>query len=440
MAHKALGCLTEENGNYSKARIAMLIVGIAFLAVFIWLIVLSVETNNKEHSEDKDIYECESNPCENDGICFAGKNFHRCLCPRGYTGINCEIEKPYCIIIDTYKNKWAGGKLNLSINNIEIYSSQLFKNGTQVIDECFSSFDSITIQNTVTDAWEGEIHVIKSSSQKDLGLLCSQGCENSKFNGHIVVTGSKRANCKEKACCLSGNPCKIEEDVATSTIKTPATLKPTTPTPVKNVTTSTSKISTTTKDNPKEKGWFLGEPLETCDSACKRQNLICSENEFAIHSNEQDSTDLLQDLISELGGKTSAFLCDQACAKDVPNFTEKKCTYSRCQKKSKFNCSAIPLPKDAKKQRLCYCNKEHDVSCKVTFIGGCKDHDKLRIKILRDHPYSVKECFEWCYDTKKCAGFFINNENKSCHLYKNGCTKALGKKFTYYSMNDCTES
>jgi len=311
MAHKALGCLTEENGNYSKARIAMLIVGIAFLVVFIWLIVLSVETNNKEHSEDKDIYECESNPCENDGICFAGKNFHRCLCPRGYTGVNCEIEKPYCIIIDTYKNKWAGGKLNLSINNIEIYSSQFFKNGTQVIDECFSSFDSITIQNTVTDAWEGEIHVIKSSSQKDLGLLCSQGCENSKFNGHIVVTGSKRANCKEKACCLSGNPCKIEEDVSTSTIKTPATLKTTT---------------------------------------------------------------------------------------------------------------ATPAP---------------DVSCNVTFKGGCKEHKTLRIKKLSDQPYSVEECFERCYDEKYCAGFFISDEKKSCHLYKNGCTKAPGKKFTYYSMNDC---
>jgi len=270
MVHKALGCLADEDGsNYSKARIAMLIVGIVLLGFFIWLIVLSVAINKTDHSEHK------------------------------------------------------------------------------------------------------------------------------------------------------------VENVTTSTSRIP---------------TSTSKISTSTKDNPKEKGWFLGKPLETCDSVCKRQNLICSENEFAIHSNEQDSTDLLLDLISELGGKTSDVICDQACAKDVPNFTEKQCIYSRCRNEFKFNCSAIPLPKDAKKQRLCYCNKEHDVSCKVTFIGGCKDHDKLRIKILRDHPYSVKECFEWCYDTKKCAGFFINNENKSCHLYKNGCTKALGKKFTYYSMNDCTES
>ena len=56
MAHKALGCLTEENGNYSKARIAMLIVGIAFLVVFIWLIVLSVAINKVEYSEHKGIY------------------------------------------------------------------------------------------------------------------------------------------------------------------------------------------------------------------------------------------------------------------------------------------------------------------------------------------------------------------------------------------------
>merc|ERR1711872_1209929 len=57
MVHEALGCLAEEDGSYSKARIAMLIVGIVFLGFFIWLIVLSVEINNKEHSEPKVVTE-----------------------------------------------------------------------------------------------------------------------------------------------------------------------------------------------------------------------------------------------------------------------------------------------------------------------------------------------------------------------------------------------
>merc|ERR1719334_2648567 len=84
-----------------------------------------------------------------------------------------------------------------------------------------------------------------------------------------------------------------------------------------------------------------------------------------------------------------------------------------------------------------YVSGDKDVSCKVTFKGGCKQHNKLKIKVLGDRRYSVKECFERCGDTKKCAGFFINNENKSCHLYKKGCTKTPEQVFTYYSMDDC---
>merc|ERR1711872_75249 len=60
MVHEALGCLAEGDGSYSKARIAMLIVGIVFLGFFIWLIVLSVEINNKEHSEHKVVNETTS--------------------------------------------------------------------------------------------------------------------------------------------------------------------------------------------------------------------------------------------------------------------------------------------------------------------------------------------------------------------------------------------
>merc|ERR1719342_439538 len=86
-----------------------------------------------------------------------------------------------------------------------------------------------------------------------------------------------------------------------------------------------------------------------------------------------------------------------------------------------------------------YVNGDKDVSCTVTFKGGCKQAKQLRIKILKDRPYTVKKCFERCDDTKKCDGFFINDKNKSCHLYKKGCVKIPGQPFTYYSMDGCKE-
>ena len=40
-----------------------------------------------------DIDECESNPCKNGGNCTDGFNSYSCVCPDGYTGINCEPGK-----------------------------------------------------------------------------------------------------------------------------------------------------------------------------------------------------------------------------------------------------------------------------------------------------------------------------------------------------------
>ena len=56
MVHKALGYLGGEDGRYSKARIAMLLMAIIFLGFFIWLIAISVTINDKEHSKNKGIY------------------------------------------------------------------------------------------------------------------------------------------------------------------------------------------------------------------------------------------------------------------------------------------------------------------------------------------------------------------------------------------------
>ena len=45
MVHKLSGGLTED-GNYSKIRIGLLLLGAVFLGFLTWLIVLSVKINN----------------------------------------------------------------------------------------------------------------------------------------------------------------------------------------------------------------------------------------------------------------------------------------------------------------------------------------------------------------------------------------------------------
>ena len=42
------------------------------------------------NSHFKDIDECESNPCLNDGTCIDGVNGYTCTCASGYEGKDCE--------------------------------------------------------------------------------------------------------------------------------------------------------------------------------------------------------------------------------------------------------------------------------------------------------------------------------------------------------------
>ena len=82
--------------------------------------------------------------------------------------------------------------------------------------------------------------------------------------------------------------------------------------------------------------------------------------------------------------------------------------------------------------------QQPEFNCNVTFYGGCKEYLKLKIKRLNDQPYSVTKCFKACQSTIKCGGFSIGlEENNSCNLYVDGCTKNANGPFTFFSLNDC---
>ena len=120
------------------------------------------------------------------------------------------LDKPYCINIVTGNGGNDAGVLTLSINNVKQFSSKRFNKGEKVINECFSSFKSIIVQNPKGDAWVGEIRVTKIGLQEDIGLFCSQGCMGSKFKGKIAVDGDGNSKPPGKSWCLNGRFCKIE--------------------------------------------------------------------------------------------------------------------------------------------------------------------------------------------------------------------------------------
>ena len=107
--------------------------------------------------------------------------------------------------------------------------------------------------------------------------------------------------------------------------------------------------------------WFLGEPLESCDSVCRRNDLNCSETEFALHNHEVDSGNEVLNLIKTLGGVTSAKSCASGDYPTVPLFNKESfCMYSEKGRKFRpttFDCTKVAGPPDQKKQRLCYCHK-----------------------------------------------------------------------------------
>ena len=105
-------------------------------------------------------------------------------------------------------------------------------------------------------------------------------------------------------------------------------------------------------------GWFLGKPVESCDSACSRKGLICTESEFLLHMNEVDSNEKVMDLINKLGEKTNATSCNRKNLGEnraVPLFNDVRCIYTTTG--DRFRCTNRPGPPAELKQRICYCHQ-----------------------------------------------------------------------------------
>lgn len=61
---------------------------------------VAIVTFRSSHSVivfSKDIGECESNPCENDGVCIDRVNGFTCNCTAGWTGLTCNKGKTICL-------------------------------------------------------------------------------------------------------------------------------------------------------------------------------------------------------------------------------------------------------------------------------------------------------------------------------------------------------
>ena len=109
--------------------------------------------------------------------------------------------------------------------------------------------------------------------------------------------------------------------------------------------------------------WYMGDPLENCNTVCKKHGIVCSEKEFQSHINEVDSSEDVLSLIDDLGGITSDKSCSRGYMPAHPLFNNERCFYGP-ETISKFKCNTVPIPKKKLNQRLCYCHKSKGTKLK----------------------------------------------------------------------------
>ena len=121
---------------------------------------------------------------------------------------------------------------------------------------------------------------------------------------------------------------------------------------------------------------MLGDGGGTCDSACTKQGMACSEQQLWAHNSEVDSAAELKALIGALGGSTAtAADCnnfDWKLSADVPSFSTGECYASASNRDlGTFKCSAET---STEKRRLCYCNPRTlpcVMTCVYMYLSAC---------------------------------------------------------------------
>ena len=135
--------------------------------------------------------------------------------------------------------------------------------------------------------------------------------------------------------------------------------------------TASPATATPTTLSPTDGGrWLLGDLGGTCDSACTKQGMACSEQQLWAHNSEVDSATELNALIGALGGSTAADCnnFEYQRSADVPVFSTEECFASASGREiATFKCSAETM---SMKRRLCYCNPR-TLPCVTTYMYMC---------------------------------------------------------------------
>ena len=112
-------------------------------------------------------------------------------------------------------------------------------------------------------------------------------------------------------------------------------------------------------------GWFLGDPAESCDTVCNKNELFCSPEKFDKHRDELGTSSKQLKMIEKLGGTTSDTYCtihhpginSKLADPAAPWFNDRVCYRLRSKTNfGKFNCSAEPILEEESNQRICFCH------------------------------------------------------------------------------------
>merc|ERR1711953_822640 len=137
-------------------------------------------------------------------------------------------------------------------------------------------------------------------------------------------------------------------------------------------------------------------------------------------------------LLAEFNDKTySAYECYQKCydTVDCGGYFLDKNNNSRCIL-VKPGCSQHVATSHQ------YTYYEKCGGCPKTWDGGCENYQHFLLAEFNDKTYSSYECYQKCYDTVDCGGYFLDKNNSRCILVKPGCSQhvATSQEYTYYEQ------